>query len=124
MEEKNKIKRVGRSFVDAFSGLFFALKTEVNFQIEVVFAVIVVVMMVIFRVTGTEALVLTIAITMVFLTEIINTAMERTMDIIHPEQHPFVRNVKDLMAASVLVASIAALALGLIVFIPYIHIYV
>jgi diacylglycerol kinase len=124
MEERNKTKRVKRSFVDAFNGFFFALKTEVNFQIEIVLAAIAIVLMIFFRVTGTEALALILIMATVLLAELINTAVERMMDIVHPEQHPYVKNVKDLMAASVLVASIAALALGLVIFIPYIYSHV
>ena len=124
MEEKNKTRRVGRSFIDAFNGLIFALKTEINFQIEVVFAAAVIALMIIFQVTGTEVLILTMAIAVVLLAELMNTAVERTMDIIQPENHPYVKTIKDLMAASVLVVSLVALAVGLIIFIPYIYLYV
>jgi len=122
--EENKTNRVARSFSDAFRGLAFAVKTEINFKIELCAGIIVVVLMLIFRITDAKALVLIMAIAAVLLTEIMNTAVERVMDVIHPEYHPYVKNVKDLMAASVLITSLAALILGLVIFIPYIWLYV
>ena len=56
----------------------------------------------------------------VLIMELINTIMERVVDILKPRVHPYVRLIKDLMAASVLLASILAVIVGLIIFIPYI----
>jgi diacylglycerol kinase len=119
-----KIKRVIRSFSDAFEGLKFAFKNEVNIKIEVFCAAIVVILMLVLDVANQERLILIVAIIIVIYAELANTAIERIMDVVQPGQHPFVRNIKDLMAASVLSASIAALVIGLIIFIPYIMAYV
>lgn len=124
MEEQKKINRVARSFADALSGLVFAIKTEINFKIELGAAAIVAALMIIFKVTNAEALILIVAITLVLFAEVTNTVVERMMDIIQPEIHPDVKNIKDLMATSVLIVSISALVIGLIVFIPYIYSYV
>lgn len=124
MEEANKIKRVKRSFTDAFHGLVFILKTEINFKIELAVAFTVIVLMLIFKITDIKALILIMVIMTVLLAEIMNTAIERMMDVVHPGRSKNVKNIKDSMAASVLLASIIAVIIGLIVFIPYFRIYV
>ena len=124
MEEQNKVNRVKRSFSDAFNGLAFILKTEINFKIELAVAFTVIVLMIVFKISDVKALILIMTIMTVLLAEIINTAVERIMDVIHPGRSKSVKNIKDSMAASVLVASIIAVIIGLIVFIPYFRIYV
>lgn len=58
------------------------------------------------------------AITLVLLAETLNTAVEAVLDIIHPDQHPLVRVVKDLAAGAVLVAAVGATVIAGIVFVP------
>jgi undecaprenol kinase len=58
------------------------------------------------------------AIALVLSTEALNTALERTVDLLEPERHPLARDAKDLGAAGVLIASLFALIVGLIVFGP------
>lgn len=124
MEEKNKIKRVGRSFTDAWRGWRVALRSEINIKIELAAALIVIVLMIVFKITSAEALILFLVIMIVLWAEIINTAIERIMDVMEPRENPVVKDIKDLMAASVLVVSLASLIIGLIIFIPYIYSYV
>ena len=124
MEEKNKIKRVGRSFTDAWRGWRVALRSEINIKIELAAALIVIVLMIVFKITSAEALILFLVIMIVLWAEIINTAIERMMDVMEPRENPVVKDIKDLMAASVLVVSLASLIIGLIIFIPYIYSYV
>lgn len=116
--------RIGRSFTDAFHGLAFILKTEINFKIELAVAFTVIVLMIFFKITDIKALILILVIMAVLLAEIMNTAIERMMDVIHPGRSKNVKNIKDSMAASVLLASIIAVVIGLIVFIPYFRLYV
>ena len=59
-----------------------------------------------------------LAIGFVWTTEIINTAIEKIMNLISEEQRPEIRIIKDMSAAAVLIAAIAALVTGCIVFIP------
>jgi diacylglycerol kinase len=63
---------------------------------------------------GLTALVL--AIGLVLATELVNTAVEAALDAAVPREHPLVGLAKDTAAAAVLVASIAALGVGIVVF--------
>lgn len=104
----------------AMNGLNYAIRHEKNFQNEVIFACLVIGAMLYYHVTGSEKIVLFLVIMGVLVMELLNTVMERIADILKPRVHPYVRVIKDLMAASVLVSSLLAVIIGLIIFIPYI----
>ena len=57
---------------------------------------------------------------MVISAELFNSAVERLTDLAHPDLHPLAGKVKDIAAAAVLVTAIAAAAVGLIIFLPYV----
>ena len=65
-----------------------------------------------------EIIVLVLAVGLVWATELINTVIEKIMDLISVEKNPQIKIIKDMSAAAVLVASITALIIGCIVFIP------
>lgn len=59
-----------------------------------------------------------LAIAAVISAEATNTVVEVTLDHLSPEQHPEVQKAKDVAAGAVLIASLGALAVGLVVFVP------
>jgi diacylglycerol kinase len=61
---------------------------------------------------------LVVAIALVLSAEALNTAIERTVDLVEPERHPWARDAKDLAAAAVLIASLCSLIVGIILFGP------
>ena len=115
-----RLKSFTMSLRHAVNGLSYALRNEKNFQNEVIFAGLVLVAMVYYRVSPSEMIVLFLVIMGVLVMELLNTVMERIADILKPKVHPYVRVIKDLMAASVLVSSFLAVIIGLIIFIPHI----
>jgi undecaprenol kinase len=115
-----RLSQFCKSFSYAFRGLRYALKNENNFQNELAAGILVVAAMIYFRITRAETIILIIIIMVVLIMELLNTIMERVVDILKPKVHPYIRLNKDLMAASVLLASILAIIVGLIIFIPYI----
>ncbi len=116
----NRIMEFSKSLSHAVRGLKYAIKNERNFQNEMFFGIIVVAAMIYFKVTRPEMIVLFLVIMGVLIMELLNTIMERVVDILKPRVHPYVRLIKDLMAASVLLGSVLAVIVGLIIFIPYI----
>lgn len=114
-----EIRRIGKSFRHAARGLKHVLLYERNFQIEIFAAVLVVGMILLFKIKNWEAIVLILMITWVLVIELINTVVERVVDILKPRIHPYARLIKDIMAAAVLVSSAAAALVGVIVFLPY-----
>ena len=69
-----------------------------------------------FNFTRTEFLILLFAITLVLVLEMINTAIEKTIDMITKEYHPYARIAKDISAGAVLIASINAIIVGYLLF--------
>ncbi len=114
-----RLQQTIRSFGYAGRGLWYVIKRERTFQIHIVAAIIVIILMSVFPLSRWERIVVTLLITLVFVLEIVNTAVEKIIDVLKPRIHFYVQIVKDLMAAAVLVVSIAALIIGIIIFWPH-----
>ena len=106
------------SFRYAFNGLVCFFFEEHNAILHLLATVTVGILIIFFKVRGYELLALVMVTGGVWLTELINTAIEKIMDHLSPEQHPRVKYIKDLAAAAVLVAAAVALVTGAIIFIP------
>jgi len=109
-----------RSVVHAVRGVQHAGTTEKNFRLEIVAGVLVIALMYLLPVSHQEEVVLVLVIAGVLVVELINTAIERVVDMLKPRVHPYARIAKDVMAAAVLVTSLGAVIVGLIIFSPYI----
>ena len=113
------MKRFGRSITHAVKGIYYTFRNERNFQAEIAIAGGVMLCMLWLPLTRQEQMILIIAIVLVLVLELINTAIERVMDILKPRVHPYARVVKDVTAGAVFIASFGALLLGVIIFLPY-----
>ncbi|SDH47835.1 undecaprenol kinase [Alteribacillus persepolensis] len=109
-------RRFIQSFRYASRGFICAVKQEQNMKLHVVFAVIVIGMAFVLKVPLTHWLVLIAVIGVVFALELINTALERTVDLVTDEYHPLAEQAKDIAAAAVFVFSIAAVIIGMLIF--------
>lgn len=109
-----RVKSVGY----AIEGIVLYLKTQHNAIIQLIGTIVVVVLGFLFNVNKTEWTFLVVAIAMVIVSEMFNTAIEFLTDIVKPEIHPQAKKVKDVAAGAVLVASMGASAIGLIIFLP------
>ena len=112
------LKRFVKSISFAVRGLRSAFK-EQNFRIQILFSIIVIFFIIIFHLRLWETVVLLMMIVLVLVLEIVNSIFERIVDILEPRVHPYAKNIKDMMAAAVLVASIGALIVGCLIFWPY-----
>lgn len=108
--------RVMDSFNYAIRGLFHALRTERNMKIHLVAAILAVGMGFVFRLSSQELLFILMAVVIVVITELFNTAMEKLGDVIAPNHDDKVRQAKDICAGAVLVSAIFALVTGYLVF--------
>jgi diacylglycerol kinase len=112
------IKRRLKSFRYAFSGLRVLVREEHNARIHLFATVCVIVMGVAFRISCIEWVAVSLAIGLVFGMEAVNSAVENICDFVCPERDARIKKIKDLAAAAVLLSAIAALAVGLFIFIP------
>ena len=62
-----------------------------------------------------------LCIGLVIAAELVNSAIERVVDLASPEQHPLAGQAKDLAAGAVLVCAMAAVIVGILVFLPYLR---
>ncbi|EKE16093.1 MAG: diacylglycerol kinase [uncultured bacterium] len=113
------IKRFAKSLSCALNGFLYVIKKERNFQIEIILGIAVLILIKIFEVKSWEAVVLIVMIAAVLVMELANTVIERVADILKPKIHPYAKLIKDIMAAAVLISSLAAVAVGIIIFLPY-----
>ena len=112
--------RVVRSIHTAFGGIVQVIKSEPNARIHLLVAIGVLLLGVWFNVSNAELAALFFSIIIVFVAEIVNTAIEKTLDLVKPEDNEQVRIVKDIAAGAVLIAAIGAAGIGIAVFYPYI----
>lgn len=115
-----KIKRLKKSFVYAWRGLIKTFKEEQNFKVHTFVTIIVVLLGILCGISASEWALLVIVIGLVLLLEIMNSAVERVSDVLKPRINTYVKEIKDIMAAGVMLAVIIAVLVGLIIFWPYI----
>ena len=116
-----KMMSLKKSFLYAFRGLKYVMKNERNFRIELILAFLILVFSMILKIERWELVIVVFLITLVLVTELINTVVERVVDILEPRIHPFAKLIKDIMAAIVLISAITSVAIGSIVFLPYMY---
>jgi diacylglycerol kinase len=107
-----------RSFVYAFHGWAYAMRTQRNAWIHAVIATIVFLLGLWLGLPPRDWAVIILAIAMVFAAEFINTSIEAVVDLATSEHHPLAKIGKDVGAAAVLVAALAAVVIGLLILGP------
>lgn len=106
------------AFGHAFRGWFHVLKTQHNSWIHSLIAALVVILGLWLGLPPRDWAVLVLTIAMVFTAEFINTAIEAVVDLASPVHHPLAKVGKDVGAAAVLVAALAAVLVGLLILGP------
>ena len=115
MESKHSLIK---SFRFAFNGLETAFKKGRNFRIQIFLGIAAIILGSIYKLNSFEWLSLILISASVLILELINTAIESIVNIVSPEIRDEAKIAKDVSAASVLVASIAAVFIGIVIFIP------
>lgn len=105
-----------RSFRYAYEGLIYALSTQRNMKFHFTVAFFVLILALFFNLSKLEILFIILAITLIMVAELFNTAIEKAVDLAMPDQHPVAKIAKDVAAAAVLVTAVFAVAVGMIVF--------
>jgi len=106
------------SFRHALRGWWYVLRTQHNAWIHAVVATVVILMSLWLKLPARDWAVLILTITMVFTAEFINTAIEAVVDLASPARHPLAKVGKDVGAAAVLIAALAAVVIGLLLLGP------
>ena len=114
-----RIGRLLKSYGYALKGLIKTFREEQNLKIQTLASLMVLILGLYFNISRLEWAILILVICLVLIAEITNSAVERIADVLKPRINTYVKEIKDIMAAAVLLSSIAAMAVGAIIFLPY-----
>ena len=122
-EVRKILKRQGKSsfsesFGHAMDGISYVISHERNFLVELMFAIMVTVASFILKVSVIEWCILVCVIGMVLALEMVNTAIERCVDLVTKDYKELAKIAKDVSAGAVLVMSMFSVILGILIFLP------
>lgn len=108
------------SLKNALNGIRELTQHERNIQIHLILFTLVIILGFIFSITLQEWTIILLISAVVISLEAINTAIEKICDYITPKDDKHIKQIKDISAGAVLIASILAATIGIILFLPYI----
>jgi diacylglycerol kinase len=103
----------------AFSGLWYALRTQINVLVHLVLAILAIALGIILHISAVEFALIFVAITSVLIAELFNTVVELCVDLASPGFHPLAKRAKDVAAGAVLLSAMLAIVIALFVYIPH-----
>ena len=118
--KKMGIKRFFNSIKYSIDGLKYAYGNEQSLRLHAVGAVFIFILAIIFRITFVKWAILIIAIVLVMVIELLNTAIEATVDLVTDEIHPLAKIAKDCGSAAGGVAGVTLFVVACVIFFPYI----
>jgi len=123
LESRDKRKKLGfrrflKSFEYSFYGLYYAIRNEQSVLIMNICLLLTVTAGFVLKITINEWIFVTFSIGLVLGSELLNTAIEATVDLVTPQFHPLAKIAKDTASASAFVFSLMAFIIGCLVFIP------
>lgn len=123
LESRDKRKQLGfrrflKSFTYSLDGLAYAAKNEQSILVMMICLLFTLVFGFFLNITLLEWFFILVSIGLVLGTELLNTAIEATIDLVSPAFHPLAKVAKDTASASVFIYSLVAFIIGCLVFIP------
>lgn len=109
---------LSQAFSCASCGIRYALSTQRNFKIHLLFSVIAIILGFGLQIPLSSWLAIILCITIVFAMEMMNTALESIVDLASPEWHILAMRAKDCAAAAVYVCAIGSIIVAAVVFVP------
>lgn len=103
----------------ALRGIGLLVLQETNARVHAIATVTVLIAGAAFRIPPGEWAAVALAVTLVWVAEAVNTAFEMLCDVVSPDPHPGVARAKDVAAGAVLIAAFGAVAVGAVIFLPY-----
>ena len=112
------MKKLLKSFKYAFDGIYTGIKEEQNMKIHITIMILVIIFGIMLKISKAERIICIILFGLVISMELINTAIENTVDLITKEKNEQAKIAKDVAAGAVLVSAIASAIIGVIIFVP------
>lgn len=133
IKERVKLKKIlrlqgkssfSKSVGHAMDGIHYTVSKERNFKIEIGMAFMVSVMGFVLKVSLMEWAVLVLTMAMVLALEMVNTAIERCVDLVTKDYRELAKIAKDVSAGAVLVMSLFSVVIGIVIFLPKIIVFI
>ncbi|MFC6996541.1 diacylglycerol kinase family protein [Rufibacter roseus] len=112
------------SFGYALKGIKAAFRTEFNLRWHCLSTVLVIATGFFLQITRVDWIFVFVAVGLVWMAELFNTAIEVVVNLVSPEPHPLAGKAKDIAAGAVLIISMCAVLIGALVFMPYLELLV
>ncbi len=113
---KWKSKNFFESFKNALDGIKKAVKEETNLKIQLVFAILAIILSIVLKISKIEFMIIIITIFLVIFGELVNTAIEQTVDLVTEDYNEKVKKIKDISAGASLIFAINSIIVGIIIF--------
>ena len=120
VKEAHSVKALIKSFKHAFFGILTSFVIGRNIKVHYTALLVAVLGGLYFGLSKLEFLAILLISAQVISLEMVNTAIERTVDLVTSDYHVYAKIAKDVAAGAVLIASIIAVIIGGIIFLPYI----
>lgn len=111
-------EKKSNTFVCAMKGIINTVKEERNIKVHILATILVIIAGIILKISLAEWIICIILFGLVISAEIMNTAIEATVDLVTRERHPLAGKAKDAAAGAVLVLAIVSAIIGAIIFVP------
>lgn len=121
---KEDLNKHVRSHSHAWNGLYLIIMSQLNFRIELLMSILVLIGGIYFKLSLIEWYGIIFSATLVLLAESLNSAIEKACDAITTKRHGAIKYAKDVAAGAVLVAAGAAIVVGFFVFGPHLTPYI
>jgi len=118
-KETNVFKRFLNSWKNSFNGFKYVYTNELSFTLQAIFSLVAIILGIVFKISLFDAILLIIAFIVLMIGELLNTAIEVTVDLITEEYHPLAKIAKDCGSAVGLVGGILTFIVGMYVFLPH-----
>ncbi len=112
------IKRFINSWKNSFDGLKYAYTHEQSLLIHIFLTIIVLITGLYFKISYTNWALILFAMSLIIVTELLNTAIEAVVDLVTEEYHPLAKVAKDCASAAVFIVSLVATGMWVYVFLP------
>ena len=117
----NMLSKIVRSFQYAAKGVLTSFAGQRNIKIHLFFGMAAILLSVILKISRLEFLIILLMVFLVIILEMINTAVEKTVDMVSTEKNSKAGNIKDIMAGAVMLAAILSVITGVYIFVPYVY---
>ena len=112
------MKKFIKSFKYAFEGIWTGIKEEQNMKIHIIIMILVIIFGIMLKINTTEWIICILLFGLVISMELMNTAIENTVNLITKEKNQQAKIAKDVAAGAVLASAIVSAIIGLMIFVP------